>query len=521
MALGQDDWKQKYKELAQECELLHKHAERSDARIRALSAQLALGLRGKSAALDTEFDQLRELMRGSAPDNRFDQVLGEIEYQIKLLDDQRLSVSQDIRRAFELWLDQLRPLDEQLRLSEQFDDVARQVPDASEHLYRLSVLLLDMVELQKKLLLLPAADDAAAVSSSNDSDASVELSLLERRMADGMLKLIDALNVESEKLAQPLATRLSQGAKAAELPGLMSELINLARQARGLEHQAFGTYLLSLNEQLAHVQAFMAQNKEDEGQAIGQQQQFEEQMRQDVAQLHHSVRETDDLLSIKRIVAQKLSSIVHTMDAYRERESDREQRMRERYEALLAKVGQMQTESEHVRLRLEEEHHRAQTDPLTGLPNRVAYDAQFHAELERWHRYNIPFSIVVADLDRFKQINDRYGHLAGDKVLRLVARILQRNLRSDDFIARYGGEEFVLLLPSTQSGAARVVADKLCAAVAASPFHFHGQPVTVTASFGVAQVTAGDNAESLFARADGALYGAKAGGRNQVFVVEP
>ena len=122
----------------------------------------------------------------------------------------------------------------------------------------------------------------------------------------------------------------------------------------------------------------------------------------------------------------------------------------------------------------------------------------------------------MVDLDRFKRINDEYGHLAGDKVLRLVARVLQRNLRGSDFIARYGGEEFVLIFPSTGKRDSLVAADKLREAVKASPFNFKGEPVMVTASFGVAEVQPDDDAETLFGRADCALYRAKEGGRDRV-----
>jgi diguanylate cyclase len=517
VALEQDDWKQKYKELAQECELLQQRAELAEARTRALSTQLTLGLRGQSAGLDAEFDLLREAIQSAASDSQFDRVLGRIERQIKLLDDQRLSTSKDIRNGFERWLGQLRQLSDNEPFANLLNGTARRIPEASEHLYKLAALLLEMVELQKGLL--PRNDDAHAFAlNESDRDDVVDLEVLESRVATEMLQLIEALNVEASglALARQLIERIEGGVKAAELPEVMAELVKLARLSTGLEHQEFENYLLTLNEQLAYVQEFLAQSKTEEGKAFEAHQQLDRQVRQDVTKLHRSVKESKDLLSLKRAVAQQLSSIVQTMDAYREREEEREQRMQARYESLLEKVEQMEIETGRVRSRMEEEQLKARTDPLTGLPNRVAYEDQLATELGRWQRYNTPFSVAVVDLDRFKRINDEYGHLAGDKVLRLVARVLQSNLRASDFIARYGGEEFVLLFPSTVGRDALAAADKLREAVAASPFNFRGQPVKVTASLGVAQVADGDDAETLFARADGALYKAKEQGRDRV-----
>ncbi|CAN0597787.1 unnamed protein product, partial [Ectocarpus sp. 12 AP-2014] len=116
----------------------------------------------------------------------------------------------------------------------------------------------------------------------------------------------------------------------------------------------------------------------------------------------------------------------------------------------------------------------------------------------------------------FKRVNDSYGHIAGDRVLQLVARELRDRLRNTDFIARFGGEEFVLLLPETPCAAAEGVLNEMRGHIAQLPFHFRGEPVTVTFSAGVAEFGDGDTEEAVFDRADRALYAAKDGGRNQV-----
>lgn len=520
MTTEQKDWKQRFKELARECEELQRQVDTAQALNRTLSTQLALGVRGQSAALDAELDQFREMLHATTSGDQYNKVLERIERQIKMLDDQRLSVSSDIRNAFDRWFNQLRGLSKSEAFANLLKSTSRRVPDASEHLYKLSGLLLEMVELQKGLL--PESSDPHAFAlNHNDQDDAVDLEMLESRVAEEMLKLIEALNVESSglALARMLVERIEFGLKAAEIPELMMELVKLARLSAGLEHQEFENYLLNLNEQLAYVQGFLTQSQDEERQAFEAHQHLDQEVRRNVSRLHQSVKASNDLPSLKQAVAQQLSSIVHTMDQYRSREGEREKRMQRRYESLLEKVDQMEVETSRVRSRMEAEQVKARTDPLTGLPNRVSYDDQIKGALERWQRYQTPFSVAVVDLDRFKDINDAYGHLAGDKVLKLVARVLQRNLRGSDFIARFGGEEFVIIFPSTVNADARSAAEKLRDAVANSPFNFRGEPVQVTASLGVAEVGDGDDGESVFARADGALYEAKKQGRNKVVVV--
>ncbi|WP_432697044.1 GGDEF domain-containing protein [Marinobacterium sp. YM272] len=518
MTLEQDDWKAKYKALAEEHDQLLKAKEKSELRARGLATQLNLGLRGQSSALDTELDLLYKQMVQTDGNGQFDQVFRKVERQIKLLEDQRLSVSQDLHHALERWLGQMRELSSSEPFLNVLKSTERRIPDATEHLYKLSALLLDMVDLQKGLRPVERRSEQGFALAGDEGADAVDLEILESRVAAQMLLLIETLNIESEglPLARKLIARLEKGVKAAELPELMAELVNLAGYATGLEHEEFENYLLNLNEQLAYVQDFLSQNRVEEGTAFNAHKELDSQVRQDVKRLHQSVRTSTELATLKREVSRQLSSIVKTMDHFRDQENEREQRMQQRYEALLEKVEQMELETGRVKSRMEEEQLRARTDPLTGLPNRVAYDDHIAAEMLRWERYNTTFSIAIIDLDRFKAINDHYGHLAGDKVLRLVARVLQKNLRASDFIARFGGEEIVVLFPSTVLADAMIAARKLKDAVAGSPFNFRGEPVQVTASVGVSEVRGGDSVDSIFSRADQALYQAKESGRDRV-----
>lgn len=173
----------------------------------------------------------------------------------------------------------------------------------------------------------------------------------------------------------------------------------------------------------------------------------------------------------------------------------------------------------HLKEKLEE---RATTDGLTGLLNRQTLIENLEKECRRCHRYGQSVAIVMLDLDLFKQINDRYGHQAGDEALRMVARRITGSMRDTDITGRCGGEEFMVVLPATDAEGARLWAERLREALASRPVVHKGREIPVTASLGVSAAQ-GElaNAEALIGRADAALYRAKAEGRNRVAVADP
>lgn len=160
---------------------------------------------------------------------------------------------------------------------------------------------------------------------------------------------------------------------------------------------------------------------------------------------------------------------------------------------------------------------QALVDGLTGVANRRQCEEALHGEVARAERLGTPLSLVLADLDDFKQVNDVHGHAAGDEVLRTFASVLRATVRESDLAGRWGGEEFMLLLPGADGDGAALLAERVRVGLAGRPLtDADGRSYTVTCSFGVAQHRPGSDADALFAAADRALYRAKGAGKDRV-----
>lgn len=158
----------------------------------------------------------------------------------------------------------------------------------------------------------------------------------------------------------------------------------------------------------------------------------------------------------------------------------------------------------------------ATTDKLTGLANRQAFDLLLSQAIREQGRTQAPLLAILIDIDNFKPINDRLGHLAGDSVIRQVAATIRKTLRKADIVCRWGGEEFLVVVKDIPEAEGRQLAEKIRSAVESGPFHHKGETIAVTVSLGVAAHGQGETADQLIARADQALYAAKHAGRNLV-----
>lgn len=510
MAKEQVDWKAKYKEAAQDIERLERN---QDAEVLRLAiSHLTLGLQGRSQALDQDLDQLRNALH-AGPSGLTPKLIQPLEKQIRALDKSRDDTNKALVLELHGWATQIKkhlPL-ECSELTE-VAELERMIPDSVEKLYRLPLLLKQLLALQSTVNSTLKNEERATSPDNYDETLRV--------IGRELVQLLGAMNFaeQGRKQALELIKEIEEGLTLEQMSDLLNRIIELAQKAVTTTNEDFENYLITLNTQLFEVQKFLKDSHKEQVVAGEAHSALDQQVRQDVDAIQQVVRDTNDLGELKQSVATQLAGIVRAMDEFKRNEAARDGRLQQRYDALLEQVSTMEEETRRVKAHMEEERQKARTDALTGLPNRAAYDDHMQKEFERWSRYQQGFSVAVGDLDFFKKINDSYGHLAGDKVLRLVARVLSKQLRKADFIARFGGEEFVVLMPSTKAEEGAGAIDKLREAISQSPFNFHGKPVTITISFGITEVHEGDTADTLFARADKALYQAKQEGRNRVCV---
>ena len=191
-----------------------------------------------------------------------------------------------------------------------------------------------------------------------------------------------------------------------------------------------------------------------------------------------------------------------------------------RLEELLLRLKRVLKEREltNERIRMMEKLQKlAITDGLTRLYNSRSFYSQLELEVDRFNRYQHPLTLLLLDIDHFKDYNDKYGHLEGDKVLVRFSQIIRSCLRTNDSAYRYGGEEFTVILPETAGEEARTVAQRIRAALEAEPFSPEdGEEVTVTISIGVTEYHPKEELSTFIQRADQAMYRSKRSGRNKV-----
>ena len=313
-----------------------------------------------------------------------------------------------------------------------------------------------------------------------------------------------------------LKKRLTSKLNWYELVPLLEQVANLVIDALGDGQEEFEQFLQGLDSRLETIQqlvnnASQGQVDRSEARAV-----FEGMLEGQVDEIRSVVNSQNDLGELGQSISQHLGLIIQAMHTFSSGENTRETELTHQLANMQSKLDEMEKLAELAQHAIEEQRKKAMHDALTGLPNREAYQQRVEQEIHRIERYGGSLSLMVCDIDLFKRINDNYGHLAGDKVLKIIAKSLQRNLRDSDFIARFGGEEFVALMPETSAKEAKLVAEKLRKKVEKSPFNFKREPVQITISFGISEFAKGESIEDVFARADKALYKSKENGRNQV-----
>ncbi len=342
-------------------------------------------------------------------------------------------------------------------------------------------------------------------------------------------------NASCEAVAA-LLERLSTGATpdpamqalAAEIKAVDSDeaLAQLLGRAAALAHEradrlekeraTAAAMMTQVTQRLEDVATYLTGSKADWKSSQDATQALNSRVLHEVDGLSKEAISATDLAPLQSLISTRLESISSHVHAYREQQQKLFEDQASRADKMTLRVAELETQARDLSTSLEKERQRARLDVMTGVPNRAAFEERMAEELERFRRFHTPVSMLIWDIDRFKSINDTYGHRAGDRVLREVANCFAGRLRASDFIARIGGEEFCTLLVGAEPEAAMRVANELREAVSNLKLLFHGKPLRVTVSCGITSLRESDSGDStkVFDRADGALYRAKDGGRN-------
>lgn len=234
-----------------------------------------------------------------------------------------------------------------------------------------------------------------------------------------------------------------------------------------------------------------------------------DEINKDVGEIGRVVNESDDLAVLRSSVENRVNSVCDNLSHYLKKEEEYNDKYKKEIDQLTRKVVEMEHQADGLRASIHERHQLAVKDPLTGVYNRAGYDEKMAEEFSRFQRSGHDLSIIFVDCNKFKIINDTFGHKAGDVVLIQVAKALQARARVSDAVCRYGGDEFVVILPDTKIDGAEVYARNVSKKIEEAGFNSDGVPLDVSISCGVTQLKAGDSPQTALERADAAMYEAK------------
>ncbi|WP_434050211.1 diguanylate cyclase [Marinobacter salarius] len=547
-------WKDKYLQALDSSEQRESHWEAERNLLQRMLVRTSLASEGQTAELDRLLERVRdELRKPPLNADSWRDLQERIDRQVAALDDRKSESTDRLRATFEQLLSELRS-------HPMFKSGKDRIRDLEKRLRKPETLQLDATGWLVDLALVletglgsgdgqdrkrsrfgrlfggrgsqePSDQPMLAEAAENTlASSAVELAMpgtednerlkIARRVGELLGHMLDQVTLEaaSEARARRLQESLLNSDNWDELREGLSSVAELVIAAVTRGQREFEAFLRRLDERLDALRQCFAEQANAQAGRLDASQELDRDIRQELRSFGQQVESSVDFDGLKDSVSQHLETISGAVERFREQESERERNLSLQLELMQEKLVTMEAQSEQVREKLREEREKALTDVLTQLPNREAWQERLSFEYQRWQRYRHSLSVCVLDIDLFKRVNDLYGHRAGDRVLQLVARALRERLRATDFIARFGGEEFVILLPETHVDNARSVLDSMRGHIAELPFHFRGEPVSVTFSAGLAEFDGDDDEDDVFDRADKALYLAKDSGRDQVLI---
>ncbi len=554
------NWKEKYILLLADFETKQSSKSQYIALLQRALVRSILAAEGQDPKLDRSLKELRSAVRRELDAERLEQIIDEFELRLVAADEKKQLHLEKIQQALHTLCDHLlqqKPSNEITQALHKYQAALR-VSIASS--YNLHNLLQELSDLQGQVLNKPAELEPKLesektsllkrfltkqkkplqpVSASHIQPDSIAQTVVEHPAGNcaftqteddrahaevveqiqvTLLQLISELpiNQHNQGAADALKRKLQSTIDCFQLADLLDELANLVIAIYSSNHQEIGSYLQQLNQRLNYVNESLQTAQNSYQVAVNVADTFDTQMQAQVKTLNQDVQKSTDLEALKLRVDERLNEFIESLSNYQTQRKQVEKSVLDRFNSLSERFVLMESETKQLSSKLKEQQEKARLDPLTGIANRAAWDERLMVEHTRLTRTAEPLLLAIIDIDLFKRVNDSYGHIAGDKVLKIIASKLERSIRRTDFLARYGGEEFVLLLTDTRLDEGERLLNKIRESIATAPFHFKGEPIQITFSAGIGQLHANEPSDHAFARIDQALYKAKEAGRNVV-----
>ena len=283
------------------------------------------------------------------------------------------------------------------------------------------------------------------------------------------------------------------------------------------DRERINNFVQEVVERIFQLEAEVVKSFEQTGEILDSNEGFESVLGSELDGLQQSMDVARNLEDLKQMIARRLAVIDKALKKKQAKDKAIQEvaaRHRDEFKTGFSKLRKELDKATANAKELEEE---LNIDQLTGAYNRRAYEKRIQEEMDRFKRYGTTFSLLMIDADKFKNINDKYGHAIGDKCLKEIIKRTIPQLRANDMLARWGGEEFVVIMPETVLAGARDAAEKIRRTIEKIEFVYREETVKVTVSIGLTEVEKTDEThQKVFERADIALYQAKKNGRNQV-----
>lgn len=310
-----------------------------------------------------------------------------------------------------------------------------------------------------------------------------------------------------------LRYKLLSDVKANELPRIAVKVLELVIESYKIEREEARTFLTTLNNSLSLFNTNFTNSVALARELQTQGSESNATIDLAIDEINNTISTADSLQQLKDNIVAQVAHIRTAMESHHNVEEKQSNYLRA-ISKIQDRLKLMVEETDEFKQKLVQQKNRMIIDSLTKLSNKNAYESRIEHEYKRWQRYKEALSVALVDIDNFRLINEKYGHPAGDRALKVIARALQSKIRETDFIARYIGEKFVVIFLGTDRSSLESPLKKLNDVIKAIPFHFKDSKVSITVSIGAAVFGTNDNPITIIEKAENSLRSAKKAGKD-------